>query len=64
MTRGLGAMSGAPFGWLEALTVEVDSGVLVVTMNRPERLNAYDRTMVEQRRAAVLVDPGRVYSNG
>lgn len=50
MTHGLGAMSGAPFGWLEALTVEVDSGVLVVTMNRPERLNAYDRTMVEELR--------------
>jgi len=26
--------------------------------------DAYDRTMVEQRRAAVLVDPSRVYSNG
>ena len=25
--------------------------------------DAYDRTMVEQRRAAVLVDPTRVYSN-
>ncbi len=26
--------------------------------------DAYDRTMVEQRRTAVLVDPTRVYSNG
>ena len=26
--------------------------------------DAYDRTMVEQRRAAVLVDPSPVYSNG
>jgi PPOX class probable F420-dependent enzyme len=26
--------------------------------------DAYDRTMVEQRRAAVLVAPSRVYSNG
>ena len=26
--------------------------------------DAYDRTMVEQRRTAVLVDPSRVYSNG
>ena len=26
--------------------------------------DAYDRTMVEQRRTAVLVDPCRVYSNG
>ena len=26
--------------------------------------DAYDRTMVDQRRTAVLVDPSRVYSNG
>ncbi len=29
-----------------------------------EDWDAYDRTMAEQRRTAVLVDPGRVYSNG
>ncbi len=38
-------------GSFRTLAVSVDASVLVVTMNRPERLNAYDRVMVEELRS-------------
>ena len=54
-----------PAPWLaggEALRLLLRE-VFTAAGGRHDDWNAYDRTMVEQRRTAVLVEPTRVYSN-
>ena len=33
---------------MKTLTTELDSGILLLTLNRPDRLNAFTQTMAEE----------------
>ena len=74
----MGGLATAPYGELSGLDVaRRDNGVLVATLNRPERLNAFDgglryalRQFIDQAaadddaRAVVLTGAGRAFCSG